>query len=296
MSDKPLVSIGVPTYNRPAGLRKALTAITRQSYRNIEVIVSDNGSPGEEVKQVVKEFSNGDPRVIFYSHDVNQGPTFNFRFVLEKANADYFMWAADDDEWLEDNFLELLMEHAPNHVLTFPDAVLTSANGGQEYPLRVYEGCITRLDYVKAFCSTGQGYPFYGLFNLILFKEMGHRFEFDADLAYYNEGTFIHKLFVRSPVKYVKQARMCFSTDSPKPANATMINSFVEYFKRTVLIYALSDLSAEEKKEVMDVIFGNYTMHLNNLVINHREGKIETRASGIRRIKRALRILVSGNN
>jgi hypothetical protein len=37
------------------------------------------------------------------------GPTFNLKFVLEKSIGDYFMWAADDDEW-DDNFIMKLVE------------------------------------------------------------------------------------------------------------------------------------------------------------------------------------------
>ncbi len=94
---QPLVSVGIPTYNRPKSLRKALESITSQTYQNLEIIVSDNGSPTNEVEQIVEEFKKKDNRIQFYRQAKNMGPGFNFRFVLDKASADYFMWAADDD-------------------------------------------------------------------------------------------------------------------------------------------------------------------------------------------------------
>ena len=95
---QPLVTVGIPTYNRPEGLRKTLLCITQQTYSNLQIIVADNCSENENVKIVVDEFVKKDPRVFYYRHDENMGVNFNFQFVLNKAEGLYFMWAADDDE------------------------------------------------------------------------------------------------------------------------------------------------------------------------------------------------------
>lgn len=99
MENQPLVSVGIPTYNRPEGLRRTLECITKQTYANLEIIVSDNCSPGDEVERVVREFQEKDGRILFFKQKENYGPMNNFKFVLEKATGEYFMWAADDDIW-----------------------------------------------------------------------------------------------------------------------------------------------------------------------------------------------------
>jgi hypothetical protein len=69
--NEPLVSVVIPTYNRFELLRdRALPALLGQTYRNIEVIVSGDGSP-PETEQVVREC--GDPRVRFIDRTIN-GP------------------------------------------------------------------------------------------------------------------------------------------------------------------------------------------------------------------------------
>ena len=105
----PLVSVGIPTYNRPDGLRRTLECITGQTYKNLEIIVSDNCSPGPGTEAVVREFMARDSRIQYYRQGENKGPTFNFKFVLEKATGEYFMWAADDDEW-ESHFIYRLLD------------------------------------------------------------------------------------------------------------------------------------------------------------------------------------------
>ena len=105
----PLVSVGIPTYNRPEGLRRTLEYITGQTYKNLEIIVSDNCSPGLETEAVVKEFITKDSRIQYYRQDENIGSSSNFKFVLEKAAGEFFMWAADDDIWEPTFILQLLV-------------------------------------------------------------------------------------------------------------------------------------------------------------------------------------------
>jgi glycosyltransferase involved in cell wall biosynthesis len=100
----PLVSVGIPTYNRPGELRKLLGYIIAQTYPNLEIIVSDNCSPGNETREVVQEFIKKDPRISYFRQPENYGPMFNMNFVLQQSIGVYFMWAADDDRF-EENFI-----------------------------------------------------------------------------------------------------------------------------------------------------------------------------------------------
>ena len=98
----PLVSVGIPTFNRPEGLQRTLDCITKQSYKNLEIIVSDNctsGENGEKVKQILEDFSRNDNRIKYHIQKENIGANKNFAFVLKQATGEYFMWAADDDEY-----------------------------------------------------------------------------------------------------------------------------------------------------------------------------------------------------
>lgn len=93
----PLVSIGVPTYNRAALLQQALGHLLGQSYAHIEIIVSDNASPDPAVQEIVQAFAAKDGRVRAFRQSTGLPPFENFIFVLQQARGEYFMWAADDD-------------------------------------------------------------------------------------------------------------------------------------------------------------------------------------------------------
>jgi glycosyltransferase involved in cell wall biosynthesis len=106
----PLVSIGIPTYNRPEGLKHTLDSMLAQTYPNLEIIVSDNASPNPEVEKIAREYARQDSRILYHRQTENRGVLFNYHFVLEKASGQYFMWAADDDEW-ENTFVEQNVSH-----------------------------------------------------------------------------------------------------------------------------------------------------------------------------------------
>jgi glycosyltransferase involved in cell wall biosynthesis len=110
-TQQPLVSVGIPTYNRPVGLRRTLQHICNQTYSNLEIIVSDNASPGSETEATVREFSAADARIKYFRQPANVGISANFRFVLDNSSGDYFMWAADDDEW-DASFIETCLAAA----------------------------------------------------------------------------------------------------------------------------------------------------------------------------------------
>lgn len=95
----PLISVGIPTYNRPDGLRRTLSCLSQQTYSHLEIIVSDNCSPGTGTADVIAQMATQDPRIVYIRQDAQLGAAGNFRFVLRKAKGEFFMWAADDDEW-----------------------------------------------------------------------------------------------------------------------------------------------------------------------------------------------------
>lgn len=105
---KPIVSVGIPTYNNAEGLKDALKCITNQTYTNLEILIADNASTDIETQELINNYQMHDKRIISYKHEQNMGALYNYNFVLEKATGEYFMWAADDDTW-DASFIEKLI-------------------------------------------------------------------------------------------------------------------------------------------------------------------------------------------
>jgi glycosyltransferase involved in cell wall biosynthesis len=100
------VSIGIPTYNRSAYLIRALESALNQTYRDIEVVVSDNAS-SDDSAQRVRAIS--DKRLVFLQQTENLGMTGNFNACLQAATGELFLMLSDDDV-LEPACIERLSE------------------------------------------------------------------------------------------------------------------------------------------------------------------------------------------
>ena len=100
LSEQPLVTICIPTYNRPEMLRHSLQSVLRQSYRHLEVIISDNASDTDTVA-VVDSF--GDDRVRVDRLDTNIGMHGNTSRCLHLGTGKYRAILHDDDLMLPGN-------------------------------------------------------------------------------------------------------------------------------------------------------------------------------------------------
>lgn len=103
MPNQPLVSIGLPTYNRASTLRRAVESALAQDYQNIELVISDNAST-DETQAICVEVAARDKRVRYIRQQTNQGATVNFREVLKQSRGEFFMWLSDDD-WMDDSYV-----------------------------------------------------------------------------------------------------------------------------------------------------------------------------------------------
>jgi len=106
---RPLVTIGIPTYNRADGyLKEALECALAQTYPNIEIVVADNGST-DNTGAVVQSY--GDPRIRYFRHNPPIKPNDNFNFCLSQASGIYFQLLHDDD-LIDCDFIECCMQAA----------------------------------------------------------------------------------------------------------------------------------------------------------------------------------------
>ena len=106
-----LVSIGIPTYNRPKELKNCLDNLIAQTYKNIEIIVVDNNSDKDIIKNLFSSEVFLDKRIKVIKNEINVGILKNAELALKYAKGDYFCWVSDDD-WRSDTFIEELLSLA----------------------------------------------------------------------------------------------------------------------------------------------------------------------------------------
>lgn len=104
-----LVTVGIPTYRRVEGLKRALDSILQQTYTNLEVIISNDNSPVPEMFRVIELYAAKDSRIKYIHQPHALKTVSNFSYVKDQAQGKYFLWVADDD-WLEKDYIEKCVE------------------------------------------------------------------------------------------------------------------------------------------------------------------------------------------
>jgi glycosyltransferase involved in cell wall biosynthesis len=138
----PRVSIGMPVYNAERYLAGTLGSILAQSFRDFELIISDNGSI-DRTEQICREYASHDSRICYVRHEVNRGAAWNHNYALSLACGEFFKWNSYDDR-LAPSFLEkcvAVLDRTPEAVLCFSEYVDIDANGNASC-IRSQPACI----------------------------------------------------------------------------------------------------------------------------------------------------------
>lgn len=113
------VSIIIASYNKESFLTETLISVTNQSYKNIEVVLIDDGST-DSSKIICENFANRDPRIRYISQK-NQGviKTRNYGFQISTGE---IILPFDADDIMPNDFIEKIIVSAKNN----PDVTVFS--------------------------------------------------------------------------------------------------------------------------------------------------------------------------
>ncbi|MVN22233.1 glycosyltransferase family 2 protein [Mucilaginibacter arboris] len=107
---KPLLTIGIPTYNRATYLDRCLNSIITQLEevkQDIELVIANNAST-DHTKNIVDKYSKT-VRINYYENTINLGPDSTCSICFDKATGKY-VWILGDDEFLLDGSLKVIVD------------------------------------------------------------------------------------------------------------------------------------------------------------------------------------------
>jgi glycosyltransferase involved in cell wall biosynthesis len=232
IEDFPLITIGIPTYNRAAGtLPKTLESALGQDYPNFEIVVSDNGST-DNTQEVVREF--GTDRINYIRQPVNIGVTKNYNACLQAARGDYFLLLHDDD-LIDTDFLTTCMRHGGNQtsygLIRTGTRMVDGAGGVVKEPRNevatnapedLYEAWLTGKAAFY-FCST--------LFNTHALREIGG---FGSKNNLFEDGIAIIEIAHRWPILNIKEAKASFRLHGEQRTHFAAVAHWCEDFKQAI--------------------------------------------------------------
>lgn len=97
-----LVSIIMPTYNASKYLVDSIESVLQQTYKNLELLITDDNSDDEKTLAVLKEYEQKDARVkVFYMKE-NKGSGHARNNSIKHAEGRYIAFCDSDDRWVPD--------------------------------------------------------------------------------------------------------------------------------------------------------------------------------------------------
>ncbi|MCQ2450132.1 MAG: glycosyltransferase family 2 protein [Clostridia bacterium] len=92
----PKISVIMPTYNRSAVISDAINSVLSQTYRNIEIIIVDDGST-DDTEAVLNPFISKYDCIITYSKADHAGVSHARNLAIDLATGDYLFFLDSDD-------------------------------------------------------------------------------------------------------------------------------------------------------------------------------------------------------
>lgn len=114
--DQKLITICIPTYNRPVELKRMLESIDTTKFDDVDILISENCSPlQKETRAIVEEYRKTSKFDIhYYENEENIGYDRNIRAIMQRSPGKYSMLFSDDDVFMPgamDQFVEFVRNH-----------------------------------------------------------------------------------------------------------------------------------------------------------------------------------------
>lgn len=144
-----LISIIVPIYNSERYLKDCLESIINQSYKNLEIILINDGSK-DKSGEICDEIANSDLRIKVF-HKNNEGVSVARNYGLEKSNGEYIYFSDSDDILEEDLIYELVeaLEKTSSDIAMCSYYIFQGINKKYFSSEKLFNGNYSQKEFVK---------------------------------------------------------------------------------------------------------------------------------------------------
>ena len=196
-----LISVIVPVYNVEQYLNQCVESLVHQDYRNIEIILIDDGST-DKSGELCEKWSLKDARVKVV-HTENHGLSAARNVGINKTNGKY-IYFIDSDDWVEEDILSTLLQNIQIYGADLSSCAMKKDFGEKSHNLHKTEKCVKVLQrrmFHEILCNESvYGYVCNKLFKRDLLKDL----LFDEDLLSQEDMDFT--------MRYLEKCKVCVYT------------------------------------------------------------------------------------
>lgn len=266
----PLVSICIPTYNGAAFLQEALDSVVKQSYSNLEVVISDDASD-DITLDIIYEFKDYANIPVFVYHNKPSSIGANWNNTIRNANGEYIKFLFQDDILTPNCISEMiavLQSHPELGLVASKRTFIKGKSPSDEIKqwidkygnlqkefekseelTYIDKTLFTEAYFLNSHIRNKIGEPSAVMFKKELADEVGY---FDEDLEQILDYVFYYRILKKYPILIINKPLVKFRLHS---SQATQINNqkhILDYEKYDVILYKqfYSFLHPEHKKRL----------------------------------------------
>ena len=201
-----MVSVIVPVYKTEAYLQRCIDSILNQKYRNLEIILVDDGSP-DGSGAICDQYARQDSRVRVI-HQVNQGVSVARNTGLDAATGQYIAFV-DSDDWIDEKMFDEMVAKAEDYQVEFVCCGkywVSEDYSQQQNPAPDLSGIVTAAEALRLMF---EGYGNGGC-NKLFKKEKTEGLRFRTDLKAAEDSLFFTELLFRCKQAYMIQTAYYF--------------------------------------------------------------------------------------
>ncbi|MBQ6787630.1 MAG: glycosyltransferase [Lachnospiraceae bacterium] len=202
-----LVSVIIPVYNSKQYIRELLSDILNQTYKNLEIIIVDDGSTDNSL-EIINEFAQNDNRICVITTE-NRGPSAARNTGLDKAKGTYIRFIDADDRVLPNSINEMVKAYKENEEIdlvignyrSIPSKYLVTGKKLENKVVKEEQFIDIFIEHIRAFYI---GVPWNKLYKRAIIEKYKIRFHKDImwsedflfNLDYFDKCKSFYLLFV----------------------------------------------------------------------------------------------------
>ena len=196
-----LVSIIIPVLNGETRIKKCLESIINQDYKNVEIIVVDNGSQDSTIN-IVNDLQKKDTRIKQYLCK-EKGVSNARNFGIQKASGDYIMFV-DADDTIDKDMVTLMLKNAMDKKCDIVKCSFKIIQNEREENFCLKEGIYTiNKKFWQKFFST---YNYNQVWGQLINSKICKQIKFDSNLFMAEDYLFNYYLYKKQKEIYVMES------------------------------------------------------------------------------------------
>lgn len=256
----PLISVIVPVYNNEKYVEKCINSICEQSYKNIEIIIVDDGSTNETTPQILEKLAKTDKRIKVIKQK-NAGVSMARNKGLDNASGEYVVFV-DSDDFVASDYIEYLYKLISSHNADFAYTPSIFRSKKEE---QVQKDEVKIIDSDESTALLLSPDVVVGSWNKIYRRKIieSNKLRFRRDL-YYGEGLNFILRMSKISNKIAIGKRKVYYYRKNNMSSATTAYSCSKFQNGYSSILMSNEIIDRDKKEVDDM----YRLHLCTFCVN----------------------------